>query len=598
MLHVLVLLVAAVALFATEKLPVELVSLLILGILLLIAVAGPAMGMVQADKWITLQDGLSGLSNPAVVTVAAMFVLSAGLEKTGALGAVGRMFIRVGRNQTALMIVIMLGVGVVSAFINNTATVAVFLPLVLLVCARYNVPPSRMLIPLSFASQFGGVCTLIGTSTNLLVSSISQKAGYGAFSMFEFGPLGLILLGVGTVYLLVAGRWLIPARRSAQLAETYQLREYLTEVRVLPDSPLIGKTVAESKLGERHDVNVLEILRGERRIWTPQDAQLTAGDILLVRGKVKSLMDLRSSTGLEIEPEFQLKDNTLEKQDLILAEALVSPRSALAGRTLASADFRWRYGAIVLALQRQGHLLREKLASVRLRFGDALLLLLRKQDLPHLQTNDNLIMLSEVDTPMRRKGKALVALAIIGAVVSVAAATGAPILVCAILGALAMVLTNCLSIEQAYRAIDWKVIFLLAGVLPLGIALERSGGAQFLADNALGRMGQFGPIAALATIYLLTAILTEVMSNNASAVLLAPIAISTAINLGVDPKPMLMAVTFAASTSFATPVGYQTNTMVYGAGGYRFADFIRVGLPLNVIFWALAVWFIPRFWPF
>jgi len=598
MLLVLGLLAIAVVLFTTERLPVELVSLLILGTLLLLSVVGPAWGLIHPDKWISLEDGLSGLSNPAVVTVGAMFVLSAGLEKTGALGAVSHIFIRLGRNQVVLLTVVMLGVGTVSAFINNTATVAVFLPVVLLVCARYNLPPSRMLIPLSFASQFGGVCTLIGTSTNLLVSNISEKAGFGGFSMFEFSSLGTILMFVGVLYLVVASRWLIPERRSTELAETYLLRDYLTEVRVLRDSPLIGKTVSESKLGERHDVNVLEILRGDRTIWTPEDAQIAAGDILLVRGKVKNLMELRSSTGLEIEPEFQLKDDTLEKQDLTLAEALVSPRSRLAGRTLAGTDFRWRYDAIVLALQRHGQLLREKLAGVRLQFGDALLLLLRKEDLRHLKNNDDLILLSEVDTPLRRKRKALLALGIIGSVVAFTALGVAPVLVCAILGALAMVITRCLSIEQAYRAMDWRVIFLLAGVLPLGIALDRSGGAQFLTDHALGWMEQFGPVAALATLYLLTAILTETMSNNAAAVLLAPIAISTAAKFGADPKPFLMAVTFAASTSFATPVGYQTNTMVYGAGGYKFSDFMRVGIPLNMIFWVLAVWLIPYFWPF
>jgi di/tricarboxylate transporter len=598
MVLVLLLLAVALALFVTERFPVELVSLLVLGMLLLVCVAGPAAGLIQPDKWITIQDGLSGFSNPAVVTVAAMFVLSAGLEKTGALGAVGRTLVRLGRNQTALLIVVMAVVGTASAFVNNTAIVAVFLPLVLMVCARRKLPPSRVLIPLSFASQFGGVCTLIGTSTNLLVSSISNKAGLGAFTMFEFTPLGAILLGTGVVYLLVTSRWLLPARRGVELTETYQLREYLTEVRVMPDSPLTGKTVAESRLGERHDVTILEILRENRKIWTPQDAQLRAGDILLVRGKIQSLMDLRGSTGLQIEPEFQLKVKTLEAQDLTLVEALVAPRSRLVGRTLSDSYFRWRYDAIVLALQRHGQFLREKLAGVRLRFGDALLLLLRKDGLPRLRADDNLIALAEVETPSVRSGRALLALSIIGAVVTLAALDVLPILVSAILGGLAMVLGRCLTVEQAFEAVDWKVIFLLAGVLPLGLALERSGGAKFLADYTLGLMGLFGPLAVLAALYLLTAVLTEFMSNNAAAVLLAPIAISTATDLGVDPKPLLMAVTFAASTSFATPVGYQTNTMVYGAGGYRFTDFTKIGVPLNLIFWVLAVWFIPKFWPF
>lgn len=595
---VLVLLVAALVLFTSERLPVELVSLLVLAALLVVAVAGPATGLVQADRWITLTETLSGFGNSAVVTVAAMFVLSAGLARTGALAGLGRALVRLGRNQTALLVVMMVVVGVASAFVNNTAAVAVFLPLVLTACARRKLPPSRMLIPLSFASQFGGVCTLIGTSTNLLVSSISEKAGHGAFQMFEFSRLGVILLGVGLVYLLIVSRWLLPDRRGANLTETYRLREYITEVRVLPDSPLIGKTVFESRLGEQHDANVLEILRGERRIWSPHDTRLQAGDILLVQANVQNLMDLRARTGLTIEPEFQLKDASLSDEQLILTEALIAPRSTLAGRTLAESYFRWRYEAIVLALQRQGRLLRGKLAGVRLRFGDALLLLLRQNDLPRLRASDDLVVLAEVEAPSLRSGRALLALGIIGLVVLLAALNIVPILVSAILGALAMVLTRCLTMEQAFAAIDWRVIFLLAGVLPLGMAMERSGTAAWLAHYALGLVGQFGPVAVLAVIYLLTAVLTEVMSNNAAAVLLAPIAISAGVKLGVDPKPLLMAVTFAASTSFATPVGYQTNTMVYGADGYRFGDFLRIGVPLNLLFWVLAVVFIPKFWNF
>lgn len=595
---VIALLVAAMFLFSSERLPVELVSLLVLGTLLLICIAGPATGLVRPDKWITLEEGLSGFSNPAVVTVAAMFVLSGGLKKTGALAVVGRMLVRWGRNQTVLLFLMMLIVGAVSAFANNTATVAVLLPVVLMVCARRKLSTSGFLIPLSFAAQFGGVCTLIGTSTNLLVSSFSEKAGMGAFRMFEFGQLGCILLAAGMLYLLITSRWLLPARRGGELTEAYQLREYVTEVRVMPGSPLVAKTASESRLGEKHDVIVLEILRDQQRIWTPEETRLRAGDILLVRGQVKNLLDLRASTGLEIESEFKLKDETLAEQDLTLVEALVAPRSRLAGHTLASADFRWRYDAIVLALQRQGHLLREKLASVRLRFGDALLLLLRKGDLPRLRANDNLIVLSEVETPTLRGGKALVAIGIISTVVGLAALGIAPILVCAIVGAVLMVLVRCLTIEQALEAIDWKVIFLLAGVLPLGLALQRSGGAQYITEHTLGTVAQFGPLVALAVLYFLTAVLTEFMSNNAAAVLLAPIAVSTAAGQGVEAKPFLMTVAFAASTSFATPVGYQTNTMVYSAGGYRFTDFTKIGVPLNLIFWALSVYFIPKFWPF
>ena len=595
---VLIIFAAAMFLFVTERFPVELVSLLVLGSLLLVGLVGETWNFVDPEKWITVPEAVSGFSNPAVVTVAAMFILSAGLQKTGALVVIGRALVALGRNETILLVVTMVFIGAVSAFVNNTAAVAVFLPLVLMVCAQHNISPSRLLIPLSFASQFGGVCTLIGTSTNLLVSSISENNGLGAFSMFEFASLGVILVAAGMFYFLVAGRWLLPARKRAELTETYQLREYVTELRVLSSSPLVGKTILDSGLSKQLDLTVLEILRDKQKIWSPLNERLMAGDILLVRGKVETLMNLRAKTGLEIEPEFKLKDAALASQELTLVEVLVAPRSRLAGRTLAETAFRWRYHAIVLALQRQGQLLREKLSDVHLDYGDALLLLLRKDDLPLVRGNDNLIFLSEMDTPKLRRGRAFTAMLIIAITIALAALRIAPILVSAILGALAMVLTRCLTFEQAKVAIDWRVIFLLAGVLPLGIALERSGGAMFLAQYTLGQIGQFGPLAVLAAVYLLTAVLTECMSNNAAAVLVAPIAISTAVGMGISPKPLLMAVTFAASTSFATPVGYQTNTMVYGPGGYRFADFIKVGLPLILIFWMLSVYFIPKFWPF
>jgi len=582
---VLAILVGAVALFATEKLPVDQVALLVLAALLLFGLVTPA-------------EGISGLSNPATVTVAAMFVLSAGLQKTGAVSALGALLVRWGGNHFLLLALLMGGIGLVSAFINNTAAVAVFLPLVLTTAAARKVSSSKLLIPLSYASQFGGVCTLIGTSTNLLVSAIAERSGVGAFSMFEFAGLGLIMFAAGTVYLLLLSRWLLPDRRGAQLTQNYQLGEYITELRVTKESPFIGQTVLDTKLGESQDTTVLELIRGERKVWSPLREPLQAGDILLVRGKVKDLVALRNTTGLEIEPEFKLKDEALEEGDLDLVEALVAPHSRLAGHTLSGLDFHWRYKAIVLAVQRRGQLLREKLANVRLRFGDALLLLGPKEEIARLRADDNLIVLEERrDVPLHAR-KAPLALAIIAGVVILAALNIQPILVTAILGCAALTVAGCLRLEDAYRAVDWKVIVLLAGVLPLGIALEKSGAAQLIADTTIRLTKDAGPVVVLAALYLLTAVLTECMSNNAAAVLLAPIAITAATKLGVSPKPFLMAVTFAASTSFATPVGYQTNTMVYNAGGYRFTDFMKVGIPLNLIFWGLSVYFIPKFWPF
>lgn len=595
---VLLILAATIALFVSEKIPADFVALLSLGALLLAWVIGAWTGGIRTDHWITLEEALSGFCNPAVVTVAAMFVLSEGLQRSGAMMAVARLFARLGTRPPMLLLAVIGIAAPVSAFVNNTAAVAVFLPVVLAACAKHNLPASRYLIPLSYASQFGGVCTLIGTSTNLLVSSISERAGHGAFGMFEVGPLGLIMLLSGAIYLVLAGRWILPRARPGEEPETEQFGDYLTELRVLGDSPLVGKTLMESKLGERHEATVIELLRGPRRIWSPHNEPLQADDLLLVRGKADDLIELKAQAGLEINPEFKFRDETLRDHELTVVTAIVAPRSALAGRTLAQADFLRQFGAIVMALRSHGGVQRQQLARIQLEAGDALLLLARKEHLGRLRSSRHILLQEELDAPALRSRKSGIAIAIMFGVVVLAALGVMPILVSAIIGCLAMMLTGCLTQEEGYAAVDWKVVFLMAAILPLGIALEHSGAAAAAASIAMQSVGELGPVAVLATVYLLTAVLTEFMSNTAAAVLIAPLAMSTAAAMGIDPRPLLIAVTFAASTSFSTPVGYQTNTMVYNAGGYRFSDFVKAGLPLNLLFWVLAVVFIPLLWPF
>lgn len=589
---VLIILFAAVALFATEKFPVDFVAVMVLGVLLITGLVTP-------------EEGISGFSNAATITVGAMFVLSAALRKTGALQTVARLLVRGSKHPFVLLLLIIPAAALPSAFINNTPVVAVFLPLVLAVCARRKFSPSKFLIPLSFASQFGGVCTLIGTSTNLLVSSISaaHPDGAGPFTMFEFGRLGLILVGVGIVYFLMMGYWLLPARRGEDLTETYQLGEYITELRVMPKSSLTGKTVVQTDLGKNYDVTVLEILRHKEKLFSPLHEPIREGDVLMVRGKVQNLMELKNAVGLEMDAEFKLRDETLRSDDLMLVEVLVPPQSNVIGQTLVKLDFRRRFRTIVLAIQRRGQTFREKLKDVRLQLGDAFLLMGPQAEIAKLRADENFVVLEQIEEPSLRRGRAPLALGIVALVVLFAAVPvfgdkPLPILATAVVGCAALVLTRCITLEEAYGAIDWKVIFLLAGILPLGIAMEKTGTAGWIARQGIALVGDFGPVAVLAMMYLLTASLTECMSNNAAAVLLTPIAISTAVGMGISPKPLLMAVCFAASTAFATPVGYQTNTMVYNPGGYRFTDFMKVGVPLNLVFWIVAVAFIPRFWPF
>ena len=577
-------LVGIVVLFVSEKYRLDIVAMLGLGVLL-------ALGLV------TLEDGFSGFSNPATLTVAAMFVLSAGLQKTGATAVVGRMMVRFSRNHFAALVVIMVAVTVMSAFVNNTAAVAVFIPLVTILATRRKIAASKLLIPLSYASQFGGVCTLIGTSTNLLVSSISAEAGYGEFSMFEFSRMGLILFAAGVAYFLIFGRWLLPDRQPHELATTYHLGEYVTELRIRHKSPLVGKSVLESRLGEDHDIRVLGVLNAEDEGWAPLRRVLQPDDVLLVHGSLPDLMRLRGTMGLRIDADFKLRDETLQSEDLRLVEALVAPGSDLIGHTLKEVDFRNHYKALVLAMQRRGETINDRLGSVRLGLGDALLIQAHGTQIRELRRDADFIVLGEVPGSTLRH-KAPLAIGILLAVVGLAAFDVVPIPVAAVLGCVALVMTRILEPDDIYRSINWQVIFLLAGVLPLGVAMHTSGAAGFLASQAVSLVGDMGPVAVLAAIYLLAAIMTETMSNAAAAVLLAPIAISTAGHLGVDAKPFLMAITFAASTGFSTPVGYQTNTMIYNPGGYRYVDFLRAGVPLNILFCILSTIFIPRLWAF
>ena len=595
---VMLIVVVAVVLFVSERYPSALVAMMVLAVLMLVALLQPWLPWIRPGHWITLDEGVSGFSNPATIVVAAMFVLSAGLQSTGAIAWLGPLLGRTARYPLLLVLGLMLVVSLVSAFINNTAAVAIFLPIVLTACARSGMAPSRVLIPLSYASQFGGVCTLIGTSTNLLVSSISERSGHGAFHLFEFVPLGLILTGAGLAYLFVFGRWLLPERPSRSLVQSYQVADYVAELRVTTASGLVGRTVEESQVGKTPGVRLLAALRQGQPVWPAPERSLQPGDVLLVQAPASDLMALRTAWKLESEHEFRFAADSLRDQEMRLAEAVVAPRSWLIGQTLPEVDFHRRFRSMVLGVQSGDTVVSERLDTLRLKFGDALLLLGPREEIARLRSDPGFLMLDRIDEPALRRSKIPLALGIFAAVVILAALNVVPILASAIFGCVAMVATRCLSIEEACEAIDWRVIFLLAGALPLGLVLEKSGAAGILAVGTLALTKPFGPWATLAVIYLLTAVLTEFMSNAATAVLLAPVALAVAASLGVDSRPLLMAVCFAASTSFCTPVGYQTNAMVQHPGGYRFADYLKIGLPLNALFWMLSVWFIPRFWPF
>jgi di/tricarboxylate transporter len=585
MAMVLTLFAATVTLFVTEKLRVDLVAMLLMSALLLTGLVSP-------------EEGVAGFANPATVTVAAMFVISAGLSRTGAVAVLGRASARVfSWNLWAGLVVMMVSVGLLSAFMNNTPIVAIFMPIMLSVAAAIRVSPSKLLMPLSFASMFGGVCTLIGTSTNLLVSSVAERHGFAPFGMFEFTPLGLVMFLVGTVYMVLAMRWIPSRGRVQELTREYGMSRYMTEIELLEDAVSIGFPLAASPLVKETAVEVLEINRQGQRIFRPQaHTVLQAGDVLRVMCDVDRIKSLAERQGVRLKPS-RANGDAIEGDSTLLVEAVVAPGSELVGETLKTANFRNTYGANVVALRHRGTVLHEKLGGTALLGGDVLLIEVDSDHLDVLRNHEAFVMITEVAQPEFRQGKAVLATIIVAAVVITASTSILPVLVSAVAGAALLVLTGCLHVEEAYHAIEWKVIFLLAGTLGLGVALENSGAARFLSEMLIRTASTLGPTAVISALYLVTTILTAFMSNNATAVLMAPIAIGAGQILGVDPRPLLMAVMFAASASFATPVGYQTNTMIYGVGKYRFKDFVRIGTPLNLLFWLLATWLIPVFWP-
>jgi di/tricarboxylate transporter len=571
----------AIAMFASVKVRIDLVALIVLVLLVTLGLVTPT-------------EALAGFSNEATITVAAMFALSIGIERSGALDPLGRVLSRI-RQPWLLTLALMLAIAPMGAFVKNIALVATFLPLALRVCAHTKTPPGRVLLPMAYAAQMGGVCTLIGTSSNLLADSLAQKHGLPPFGVFEFTRMGALLALVGIAYLMVIGRWLLPRHIPAEGAAETELGKYVTELRVREASPLVGQTIAAAKLGESYGVYPLELLRGEQHLWSPREQRLEAGDVLLVRGDWEKIEDLRTRAQLDIDPENRYGPE--HGRTRVLVEAMVRPDGPIEGRALGEISLAREYDAIALGIRRRGEVLRNALRGVELVGGDVLLLLVDEKSVGAVRGDDRFVVLSERDDTRRTPRRAIAAIAIMVAVVVLSGLHALPIPVAAIAGAVALAIAGCYGSRDLYTGIDWKIIILLAAILPLGSAIETSGLSQALVDNGMHLVGSHGPLAALLMVYLLTALLTELMGHNPSVVLMVGIAISVAHAVHADARPFIVAVAFAAATSFATPVGYPTNTMVYYAGGYRFIDFMKVGIPLIAVFCALSMILIPHFWP-
>jgi len=584
---VLALLFVALVLFSTERIPIEVVAILLVMALVL-------------TKTLTPAEAFAGFGNDIVITIAGLFILTGGLAKTGVIDLVGRRLHRTaGDSEFRIAALIMFAAALCAAVMKNTTTTAMFLPVVLGIAARRNISPSKLLMPLAFGAILGGTCTLIGTSTNLAVSGALPRYGIQPFTMFELTRVGVVIVGVGMLYMLVLGLHLLPRRQPAEsLTEQYHVRQYVTEVMVLDDSPLIGKSLAEARIGDELDLTVLGILRGEEqfRIAPNPEEKIQADDLLLVQGRVEDILRVKAEAGIEIKPDFKLNDSVWESKDAELFEAMVPRGSDFIGRTLKALAFRRRHQVIVLAINRHGVNLLSKISRVRLRFGDVLLIQGTREQVEALAADGQMLLLEEVSERQARPEKrrwALLAFAVF-LFFSLTHLVALPIAV--LIGVMILLASQSLRMTEVYEIIDWRLLILIACMISFGVAMEKTNADQYLAGLIVRGTGQYGPIAVLAGFFVMTVALTQPMSNQAAALVMLPIAVKTALALGLNPRTFAITVTYAASCSFLTPLE-PACVLVYTPGRYRFVDFLKVGSILTIAVFAIVIWLVPVFWP-
>jgi di/tricarboxylate transporter len=589
---VLGILAVAILLFISERLRVDVVAMLVLVALVLVGL-------------VTVEEAFSGFASPAVIVVWAVFIISAGLTRTGVADLIARQVVRLaGRNQLRLVALLMVTVGLMSAFMSNVGAAAILLPAVMSVARTTDVAPSKLLIPLAWASLLGGNVTMIGTPPNILASSIMESyGGIEPFSFFDFAPMGIVVLTAGILYMLLMGRRLLPERTpGGGLVDSYPVQEYLTEARVADDSHLVGKTVQEADLEHRHGLNVIHVhlccQEGET-VSATTEHRLQPGDELHLEATANAILDAAETLGLTPVPDRPIQpwEPEPERSAFELAEVVLAPTSSLRCKTLREIDFRSRFGLAVLAIRHQGKTLFERLGDVSIDLGDSMLLQGSVDKINLLRHERDFMLLDMPPLETRRTQKAPVAVAILLGVLAVVAVGWLHVSAAMFIGALLMVLTGTLTMDEAYRSIDWKSVFLIACMLPLGLAMQTTGTAQLLADQIVALVGDWGPLAVMMGIYLVTGLLTEIISNAAVAVLAVPIAIDAALGLGANPHAFVMATVIAASTAFLMPIGHQVNVLVFGPGGYRFADYTRVGVWLNLILFILTALILPLIWP-
>ena len=578
--------------FVTEMFSIDVTAMILLTILFTLGYLTPA-------------EALSGFSNPAVITIAFLFIISRALQKTRILEY---LIIRVRRLADKSILlgrgVYLFTIGVASAVVNNTAIVAIFMPVSIRLAQKYKMSPSKMLIPLSYSAILGGTLTLVGTSTNLLVNSIYiETPGVEPMGMFEFMRYGLILMFVGLLYILFIAPMILPSRTStSSLTKSYRLGGYLTEMKITSESPLNGKTCLERGINKNYDVMVLDILRDGKMITNMiRLTRLLEGDILFVRGTLENFLRMKEVEKVALLTDEKLTQEELEQEDNVVVECLITDKSDMVGKSLMTGNFRRRFGAFILAIRREGTIVREKIAHVILSAYDTLLVYGPENKINELSKTSDFVVLGEVDAELRKQRFWWMTIVVIIGTITLAALGYMPIVKSAMLGVVILLALRILTPQESYQSINWQVIILISALIPVGIVIQKTGTADWIAgfiSSATRSVDvEWQPRVLLALIYFITIFLTEISSNAATAIIITPISLAVAQQMGFDPRAFVFAVAFAASASFITPVGYQTNLMVYGPGGYKFSDYIRVGFPLALIFWVMAIFILPILWP-
>ena len=587
-----------VASFLLEIVPMEVTALATLGVFWLLGI-------------LDIEQIISGFGNKAVITIGAIFIISRSLVKTGFLEVMADYLYKIAGNRPWLsFFIFFVTVSIISGFINNTAAVAIFIPLAIKLCQRFHISPTKVLLPLSYAAIFGGTLTLIGTSTNIIVNTFLEDRGMETFTMFEFAKLGWIFIVIGIVYIMIISRWLLPSRSiTTSLTQKYHMRTFLTEFKITSESKFNNSSIFDVNI-KNYDVLLLKVIRSKTEIIKNlKNLKLLTDDILIMQINIKDIIKFKNEYNLLLLSDIKLSQSELAGSNYVIVEGLIPQNSSLIGKTISKVDFKHRFDSFVLAIRKQNQLLREKVAHIKLQFSDTLLIMVPRTNLEQLQNSNDLIILEELDVHLRYQTYWWLSIIIIPLVMILSSYQIISITEGAIMGAIILLLLRTLSMEEAYQSINWPVIFLIALLIPIGIAMEKTGAGKLLSDNIeyvaefLGDDYRVQAIRVISILYMVTFLASAFISNAAVAIILSPLAIILGDHFiaeaSIDPtRAFLMAICFGASASFMTPIGYQTNLMVFAPGQYKFKDYMLAGFPLTIIFWIIASIYIPKLWPF